>query len=360
MTGENRLTLAVAGGRKTQSIVEACADNSKRRLLVTYTTTGQKELRERLDTTYGVNSVEVIGWYSFLISHFVYPYLKAKYPRRTVQGFNFQYVVPRGAQEEDRYFDLQGSLTRAGLSRLSYKLADKTGGAPYDRLSYIYDEIYFDEVQDLTGWDLELLKGLLESKLTVALVGDIRQSVYDTNDQDQKNKQYRGLKMIGWFREQEKTGKLQIHESLDNWRCRPEIVELANRVFAGNNKVSPAVSKQTGECEHQGLFRVNPKDVDDYVKTHRPLTLRWNAQSGRALQEVCTFQNMGKVKGITTNHVLILPTKSMVQFLTSRVPNLKEQTACKLYVAITRARFSVAFILDDDVQTNQLQHWPTP
>jgi len=360
VTGENRLTLAVAGGRKTQSIVDACADNSKRRILVTYTTTGQKELRERLNSTYGANLVEVIGWYSFLISHFVYPYLKAKYPHRTVQGFNFQYAVPRGAQEEQRYFDPQGNLTRAGLSRLAFHLARATAGAPYDRLSCIYDEIYFDEVQDLTGWDLELLKALFKSKLTITLVGDIRQSVYDTNYQDQKNKQYRGLKMIGWFREQEKTRKLQIHESLDNWRCRPEIVELANRVFAGNNKLSPAVSKQTEEYEHQGLFRISPNNVDSYVRAHHPLSLRWSANCGKELQKICAFRNMGEVKGLTVDHALILPTDGMIQFLSSGISNLKEQTACKLYVAITRARFSVAFVLDDDVQTDQLQRWPTP
>ena len=69
---------------------------------------------------------------------------------------------------------------------------------------------------------------------------------------------------------------------------------------------------------------------------------------------------MGEVKGLTVDHALILPTDGMIQFLSSGISNLKEQTACKLYVAITRARFSVAFVLDDDVQTDQLQRWPTP
>lgn len=358
-TSKNYLTLAVAGGRKTQSIIDACSDSSKRRLLVTYTTTGQKELRERLDATYGTNSIEVTGWYSFLINHFVHPYLKAKYPHRTVKGFNFKYTVPFRAKEEQRYFDPQGNLTRAGLSRLAFHLAEATNGAPYHRLSCIYDEIYFDEVQDLTGWDLEILTKLFASSLRIVLVGDVRQSVYDTNPQDQKNSQYRELAMIDWFRMQERAKKLQIHESLENWRCRPEIVELANQVFADNNEIRPAVSRQTDKCEHQGIFRVNPNDVASYVHAFHPLSLRWDSRSGKKLQEICAFRNMGKVKGISVNHVLILPTKDMIKFLTSEAPSLAEQTACKLYVAITRARFSVSFILDDEVNANQLQRWPT-
>lgn len=358
-TSENYLTLAVAGGRKTQSIIDACSDSSKRRLLVTYTTTGQKELRERLDAAYGTNSIEVTGWYSFLINHFVRPYIKVKYPDRTIEGFNFKYRVPRGANEEQRYFDSQGNLTRAGLSRLAFHLAEAKNGAPYHRLSCIYDEIYFDEVQDLTGWDLEILTELFESSLRIVLVGDVRQSVYDTNPQDQKNSQYRELAMIDWFRMQERAKKLQIHESLENWRCRPEIVELANQVFADKDGIRPAVSKQTAECNHQGLYRVNPKDVASYVKAYQPLSLQWDARSGKALQKVCAFRNMGKVKGITFDHVLILPTKNMVNLLTSGKSDLAGQTASKLYVAITRARFSVAFILDDEVNANQLQRWPT-
>ncbi len=46
----NRVTLAVAGSRKTQSIVDACAGGSPgvHRLALTFTQTGQAELKGRL------------------------------------------------------------------------------------------------------------------------------------------------------------------------------------------------------------------------------------------------------------------------------------------------------------------------
>ncbi len=66
---------------------------------------------------------------------------------------------------------------------------------------------------------------------------------------------------------------------------------------------------------------------------------------------------MGKVKGITVDNVLIYPTTEMVKFLVSGVSKLKGQAACKLYVGITRARFSVAFILDPKVATPGLTSW---
>jgi DNA helicase II / ATP-dependent DNA helicase PcrA len=46
----NRLTLAVAGGRKTQSIIDHCANApaGRRILVLTYTRINQQELRARL------------------------------------------------------------------------------------------------------------------------------------------------------------------------------------------------------------------------------------------------------------------------------------------------------------------------
>lgn len=79
----NRVTLAVAGSRKTQSIVDACANGAPevRRLTLTFTRTGQSELAERLRRACSPGAVpEVMGWYSFLLQHFIRPYLPLKFP----------------------------------------------------------------------------------------------------------------------------------------------------------------------------------------------------------------------------------------------------------------------------------------
>lgn len=345
MTGSNHLTLAVAGGRKTQSIVDACANDSRRRLVITYTTMGQSEIHGRLAQACGANAPEVMGWYSFLINHIIRPYLPAQYPNRSVEGFNFDYDPGMYATGEQRHFDKDGRLLRKGLSHLAASVADSTSNAPYDRLAHIYDEICIDEVQDLTGWDLEILEGLFGSSLDVELVGDLRQSVFDTNPQDQKYKQYRGLKMIDWFRKQEQQGRLTIRESLENWRCVAEIVDLANSIFPAGLGFGLAVSRQTDTHEHQGIFSIKPEEAEEYVKKYRPLALRWSANSGKALEEVCDFKNMGAVKGISADHVLIFPTKKIRDFLTEGSRIDSHEIMCKFYVATTRARFSFAYVM---------------
>ena len=74
----NQLTLAVAGSRKTQGIVEHCASASyeRRVLVVTYTQANQEELIGRLKKYAGDHHrVEVMGWFTFLLRHFARPFL---------------------------------------------------------------------------------------------------------------------------------------------------------------------------------------------------------------------------------------------------------------------------------------------
>jgi hypothetical protein len=88
----NTATLAVAGALKTQSIVKACAEGptAKRRLVLTYTLTGQRDLERRLSEVCDPAAVpDVCGWYTFLLRHWVRPFLPLKYPDRRLAGLNF-------------------------------------------------------------------------------------------------------------------------------------------------------------------------------------------------------------------------------------------------------------------------------
>ncbi|CAL8978047.1 ATP-dependent helicase/nuclease subunit A [Tessaracoccus sp. O5.2] len=358
MTGENRLTLAVAGGRKTQSIIDACVESPRRRLIVTYTTNGQEELRGRLGEACGTAAPEVMGWYGFLINHFVRPYLPAKYPGRRVEGFNFHYKPHLKATAEQRHFDPTGALTKAGLSSLVGAIIEASNGAPIDRLSKIYEELCVDEVQDLTGWDLVILEKLLLSPMRVTLVGDLRQSVYSTNQSDQKLSQFRGLRKIDWFRAQESRGRLKIVESLYNWRSVDEVVSFANSVFPPAWGFGDAESRQLENHSHQGFFRITPDQVSEYTRTHMPLALGWDKRAARRYEEVYSFSNLGEVKGVTVDHVLIHPTGPIAKFLRTGVTDLADEATCKLYVGVTRARFSVAFILEARAVAPCLTPWP--
>jgi DNA helicase-2/ATP-dependent DNA helicase PcrA len=56
--------------------------------------------------------------------------------------------------------------------------------------------------------------------------------------------------------------------------------------------------------------------------------------------------NIGESKGRGFDHVVILPTDDMRRWLTDRTTKLKPQTRARFYVALTRARHSVAIVVD--------------
>ena len=59
--------------------------------------------------------------------------------------------------------------------------------------------------------------------------------------------------------------------------------------------------------------------------------------------------NFGQSKGMTCDRVLIYPTRPMVMWLKDHDIELKPTSRADLYVAVTRARFSVAFLVSDEV-----------
>ena len=51
-----------------------------------------------------------------------------------------------------------------------------------ERMANIFETIYIDEAQDLSGWDFDIIKVLAKcKKLNVVLCGDPRQNTYSTN-----------------------------------------------------------------------------------------------------------------------------------------------------------------------------------
>lgn len=350
MASNNHLTLAVAGSGKTQSIVDACvaADPAERTLVLTYTAANQQELRDRLATSAGDrHNIDVRGWFSFLINDFARPYLPYAYAGERVRGFDFKSEPQQGTSSDQwrRYFNKQGEARRVHLSQLAHRVNDAASGRPVARLERIYDRIFIDEVQDLCGWDLEVLRLILRSSVPLEMVGDVRQAILLTNGREKKNKKYQYMKIWDWFRAESKAGRLEIKRMNESRRCRPEIVAMADSLFHGDLEFDSTVSLNTTTTRHDGIFLVRSKDVGAYVGAYRPLFLRRVATSGKTFDRFDPM-NIGVSKGLGTDHVLIVPTAEIKKLLQCGTP-LEQQRAAYLYVAVTRARQSVAFIIDD-------------
>jgi DNA helicase-2/ATP-dependent DNA helicase PcrA len=352
----NHLTLAVAGSRKTQGIVERCASLPRERsvLVLTYTQANQEELVARLKQCAGDHHhIEVMGWFTFLLRHFARPFLPFKFAGRRVLGFNFEGRPHRLATGTARFLDSNGAAYGCELGRLAHELVQESKGALLRRLQCIYEEILIDEVQDLSAHDWEIIDVLLRSSIEIRMVGDIRQSVLATNPRSSKNKKYSYAGAIEWARKRRADGLLEISESATTWRCHPVVAKFSDSIFDPSWKFPETQSKNEAVTGHDGVFLVPAKHVKEYVRQFQPQCLRHSVSSGKSFD--LDYINFKVSKGMTYERVLIVPTDPIIRFIAAGT-HLESNAASRFYVAVTRAKQSVAIVLDK-AGTSTLPIW---
>ena len=115
------------------------------------------------------------------------------------------------------------------VSKFACQVIKKTDGKPIRRLEDIFKHVYIDEVQDLAGWDPDLIETLMKSRIGVTLVGDHRQATYSTNSAN-KNKQYSGAKIIAKFEEWKRAKLCKLEYENISHRCVQPIFDFADRL----------------------------------------------------------------------------------------------------------------------------------
>lgn len=338
---DNVAIIAAAGSRKTQTIIDSVLERPhERALITTYTLHNQRQIEQRLHhATGGVPPyARVTGWLSFLLSDGIRPYQHAVLGEiDRVGGLNFDGEPHRFAKRGTTayYLDRSGDVYRPGLSDFACLAHERSGGDVIRRLEAIYDHIYIDEVQDLAGYDLDFLDLLFRSEIAVTVVGDPRQCLLATA-RVRKNTQYRGEGLLKWL---DKRSEICARQNrAESYRCHQAICDFASDLFPRYERIR---SENHEPAEHQGIFEITPSEVHEYDERHRPRVLRYNKKIDTLGQPAI---NMGESKGSTFDHVLIFPTKPMRQYLLDK-DSEKLKTREHLYVAVTRARHSVAFVV---------------
>jgi DNA helicase-2/ATP-dependent DNA helicase PcrA len=102
---------------------------------------------------------------------------------------------------------------------------------------------------------------------------------------------------------------------------------------------------RAGLADHNGVYFILREDVEKYLENFNPVQLRWNSLT--KINKCHNFLNFGESKGLTFDRVLIYPTEDMKKWLIDNNSILAFGTRAKLYVGITRARKSCAFVWDD-------------
>ncbi len=355
---------ACAGAGKTELIVQRCANTAdqKRRLVITLTDSGQAELISRLSGVCSKSQMpDVMGWYAFMIRHYVRPYLPILFPHVRPTGFIFD----RAMHPKDhfklggsrRYFSSNGSIYKETLPELAVKVAEASQGAVEKRLGRIYDEIIIDEVQDISRKSLDIIERLLSQATPhLILVGDVRQSLLDSDQTSSKNRNADRLGLINWYRKHESAGLLEIKELCETWRSNQRIADFSDRIFPTELGFAPTNSKNQTVTGHDGVFLVHEQHLATYLENYHPIPLRSSKASGKNLTDL-EFKNIGTVKGLTYERVVIVPTNPMLKLIADGTP-LADKSACLFYVGITRARASVAIIVNDKTLTRRLRENP--
>ena len=90
-----------------------------------------------------------------------------------------------------------------------------------------------------------------------------------------------------------------------------------------------------------------------FIAQYKPLSLIWDRKHNESV-DTYTY-NYGEVKGMSADVCLIFPTKTIISnFLLSGANNLSELTRSKLYVAVTRARYIAAIVVDDTFDNKKI------
>lgn len=342
MQSENKITLASAGSGKTAEIVnEAIRQKDKRVLITTYTRENLSQIISAIIHRCGYvpNHISVLTWLSFLLQECVRPYQKFCIGDRKIHSTIFVSPPERVKKTNLNYFFTRKlDIYSERLSDFAYMCNDASKGLVIDRLECIYDYVFIDEIQDLAGWDLDFVELLLDSSIVVSMVGDPRQTTYRTT-RSPKNKDKSGPNLPKWTGEIENKKKCIVQNRFESFRCNQIICDFADDLFPDYPKTT---SRNTETTPHDGIFTINREDVSQYVTDHSPKILRWD-------KTVDTMglpaMNFGVAKGSNFDRVLIFPTNPMKKYLDHRDAS-KLKAKEKFYVAVTRARYSVAFVMD--------------
>lgn len=343
---KNTIKISAAGSGKTYDIchdaLNVVSNGCKKVLIVTYTNRGENAVETEIrKQNKGVlhPQIAIKTWYRFLLSDAIKPYqryitgggsynvLKGIDYSQTFGSINFQRKGTRA-----RYLTKAGNVISNQASELACFLDEKSDGKIINRLSEIYSNIYFDEVQDLAGYDIELLKLLLDSDISITCCGDNKQATFSTHNA-KKNKNQTGKNIWQFFGSLE---NVEIEKNLASRRFNQDICCFANRIFPIGDPITTIMDEKT---EHDGVFLISEDDVEAYNQQYHPQVLRYDAKT--VIEKYHTV-NFGACKGETFDRVLIFPNGPLTNFvMKGTVLNSPE----KYYVGVTRPRYSIALVL---------------
>ena len=352
----SKLIIAAAGSGKTTFLVnESLTIQNKTVLITTFTEANEREIKRKFIEINGFipSNVTVQTWFSFLLQHGVKPYQNYVYEGAVKglmlvnqrSGIKYRYKgnpVYFNAETEtkEHFFNNSMQIYSDKLAKFVVFENEKSSGLVIDRLSKVFDYVFVDEIQDLAGYDLSIIKYLVESPINLIMVGDPRQVTYHTHEEAKWSKYSEG-KIKEFLVDNLEPDAVEIDEKSLNVSHRnyKDICILANRLYPDMPSCAYGEQEETSD---KGVFIVKEDNVDAFLQEYNATQIRHNIRTKtNPNNEVI---NMGNSKGLTRESVLIYPTKDMENWIFNNSQPLKFETKSKFYVAITRAQKAVGIV----------------
>ena len=338
------LIIAAAGAGKTTFLVKKALEISENVLITTYTDANEQSIRDKFYEINGCipSNVTIMPWFSLLIKHGIRPYQSYLINNR-VSGVLLVNKADKNLlrlkdTNEKKYVTASGNVYSNMISKLPCVLDELSNGCVFRRIRKIFSYVFVDEIQDFVGYDLEVIKKLHEVGCNMTLVGDSRQTTYRTY-YEAKYKKYAGGKIVIFVQDNIAGMNIDTTTLSTSHRNNQIICDLANQMYPDMKPCDSAMNEKTG---HDGIFWVHENDIDKYVDIYNPVQLRYDKRT--KVNPIPKTMNFGLSKGLTFNRVLIYPTKPMLDWLSGKSKDMKDESLSKFYVAVTRARYSVAFV----------------
>lgn len=379
---ENKLIIASAGSGKTAYIIDKATEIKNENVLITtYTIENEKNIKQKIIKKLGYipSNIVIKTWLSFLLNYGVKPYKNVFFKElfnKHLKGILF--TNGRSGiyhnEKSGKCYSIKGSdlsyyfndykIYSDKISEFTYKCNEASNGKVIKRLSDIFQYIFIDEIQDLTGYDFDVIELFCNNEnINLLMVGDLRQTTYKTHNSRKK------CDNIEEF--------INQNENKFLYPCLIDKTTLKNS--HRNSKVICDFSSFI--YKHKENISVEPCNCCDCIKNHKKfdcnnILLVKSSNINEFLLETCSVQilynrthlkktnqnyktiNAGESKGEEFDNVMIYFTKDITEAIKSNnFSEVNNDTLSKFYVAITRAKYTVAIVYDykdDEVFENKL------
>jgi len=339
--------MSAAGSGKTWGIcneaLSVVSDQSKHVLIMTYTNKGVDTVNIEIEKQNGgMQSYRIVvrSWFQFLMTEMLKPYQSFIIEINKLKSFDFSdrydQVNYRKKGDPLRYLSsCRSYVKKDNASELAVYLNKISNGIVVRRLEDIYSHIYIDEFQDMAGYDVDIVKLLFNSSVSITCVGDNKQATYATHS-TRKNKKTTGKNLWNFCAEVQKKGLAVINESMQSRRFNNDICTFANSIYPNAQNATTCMTETTG---HDGVFIIERANVLSYYAYFKPNVLKYDKRI-----DTCNLHalNFGVCKGMTFERVLIFTNGPLSGFLSGK----KLKSPEKYYVAVTRPRFSLTLVVD--------------